>query len=51
MLCEMEGKEGDGGGGTGEGGEAKLEGKVGEAGKYYKLCNSDALPSCLELWP
>ena len=41
MLCEMEGK-GDGGGGTGEGGEAKLEGKVGEGGKHCKLWNSNA---------
>jgi len=51
VLCEMEGKEGDGGGGTGEGGEAKLEGKVGEGGKHCKLWNSNAFPSCLELWP
>lgn len=50
VLCGMEGKEGDGGGGT-ERGKAKLEEKVGEAGKHYKLCNSDAFPSCLELWP
>lgn len=47
----MEGKEGDGGGGTGEGAEAKLEGKVGEAGKHCKLWNSNAFLSCLELWP